>query len=161
MALDKGLLASLWGGTWDPANSRLNALISSGHLQLIVDSELQSKLAAWTSNVDEVRDNQITMRNYCSESLWSELANSGAPKVRGWGTQYPELLSVGNQATSEDRYQDIQGNLVIVDLITTKYTWTKGSVAEIENIIREANEIISSKTSVSIDGCIPGHRQIG
>ena len=67
-ALDNGMWTSIFAGTWDPAFNHLNALLSSGRLQLILDSELQAKLAAWSSIVDEVRDNplsEIMLRHPC------------------------------------------------------------------------------------------------
>ena len=140
--LDNGLFSSLFAGTWDPANSALDALLFSGRLQIIVDSELQSKLASWSSIVDEVRDNQITIRDHSASSLWSRLAELGAPNVRGWGTAVPELYQILNVETSKGRYLDIRGNLEFVDLIALKYNWTKHSVEEIDYANQEVKEII-------------------
>lgn len=141
--LDQGLSASLWAGTWDPANSVLDALISSGRLDLILNRDLRIQLAGWTSIVDEVRDNQVTIRNHCSTALWSGLARNGIPNIRGWGTQQNELHQISPEALSEVRYRNIRGNLEVVDLISMKYTWTEHSIWEIEMAIRKATEILS------------------
>jgi hypothetical protein len=142
--LDEGLFSSLFSSTWDPANSNLDALLSSGRLQIIVNPELQSKLAAWRSTVDEVRDNEVTIRDHGVSSLWSGLAENGVPNARGWALriQALELYQILNVETSKDRYRNIRGNLEIVDLIAMKYTWTLHSVGEIENAIGEVKAII-------------------
>jgi hypothetical protein len=141
--LDKGLEASMSAVTWDPANSVLDAMISSGHLPLIMDRELQNRLARWASIADEVRDNQVMIRNHTGASLWSNLVENGVPNARGAGSLYPELHTLEPELTAEHRYRNIRGNLEIVDLIAIKYAVTKFSVREIEDAIKEAKGIIS------------------
>ncbi len=140
--LDQGLFASMFAGTWDPTNSALEALISSGGLRLIQDPTLRTKLAGWSAVVDEVRDNQVTIRQHAAASLWSALAEHGAPSVRGWGWQHSELKAMLPEALGRRRYEDIRGRSEIVDLIAMKYTWTKHSVEEIEFAMSRVEEII-------------------
>jgi hypothetical protein len=141
--LDKGLEASISAITWDPSNSVLDAMISSGRLPLIMDLELQNRLAGWTSVVDEVRDNQVINRDHSEASLWSALVENGVPNARGIGSLFPELHTLEPEQIAEQRYRNIRGNLEIVDLIAIKYAVTVHSAGEIESAIQETKEILS------------------
>ena len=50
-------------GTWDPGSGARDALIASGHLELIDNLALRNHLSAWQGRVDEVRDNEQAARD--------------------------------------------------------------------------------------------------
>ena len=57
-SLDSALQALLFGGTWDPTSTVLDATVASGRLELIQGDSLRNRLAQWGSIVAEVRDNR-------------------------------------------------------------------------------------------------------
>ena len=59
----------LTSGTWDPGAGVREALIASGRLEVISNSDLRIALSAWRSVVDEVRDGELLIREYVTSAI--------------------------------------------------------------------------------------------
>jgi hypothetical protein len=120
-ALDSAAFYTAYAGTWDPGNSVLNAVISSGRLRLIRDTQLRSALAGWQAIVDETRDNQLMMREFSTQVLYSALASRGI-LLRGWNFRQgnPEWPTDPDGIT---RYERLKGDTELIDLVSTKNLW--------------------------------------
>jgi hypothetical protein len=68
--------------SFDPRTGVLDALVASGRLELIQSRELRAKLAAWDGVVEEVRDNELAMRDFGLNVITPYLARRGLPVSR-------------------------------------------------------------------------------
>lgn len=138
-SLDSAAFWTAFAGTWDPANSSLNAVLGSGRLELITSGELRTELAGWQAVVDEVRDNQVTMRTYAVQVIWPALARRGI-LMRGWNYngRYPDWPS---HSESASQYERLRGDAELIDLVSTKYTWWQGTGGELETARQAVDRI--------------------
>ena len=151
--LDSAMWAVAFAGTWDPTSSILDALLASGRLDLIQDERLRTKLAQWEAIVDEVRDNQLTMRDYLVNSLWPFLGSTGAPLARGFASMRTDLTRFNLESDARAEYSQIRGNRELYNMISIKYTWIWGSQEEIIDALQEAENIIDLiQNEISVTG---------
>jgi hypothetical protein len=141
--LDEALYFVLLAYTWDPSNSVLDALIASGKLELIQDSELRRKLASWDRTVKVVRESHLTIGDFNQSTLWPFLASKGAPLARGWGFVEKELQKYAAESSAEMQYKNIQGDQEIIDMISTNYVFISRSVSEMDRANQTVEEIIT------------------
>lgn len=141
--LDAGLYAILSGSTWDPATSVIDALLSSGRLYLVQDSELRSRLTSWKSVVDEVMDGQIVTRSLLTNTLWPLMGAKGLPLARGRGIIRPEFSDLVPETMADQQYSAIRGDQELISMISLKHNLNLNNVGEMTRTIQEAEEIIS------------------
>jgi hypothetical protein len=76
---DNLLGTALIPSTLDLGQGELESVISSGHLGLISDEDLVLKLVQWEGVLDEVRDDEIVIRNMILERFLPYLTRKGLP----------------------------------------------------------------------------------
>ena len=141
--LDRGLDASMRGDNWDPVGTVLDAMVSSGRLELIQDSELRSMLATWESVVDEVTSSENLMRDFLANTLWPLLGEKGLPLARARRisfTQYPDLVP---EAIADQQYRAIRGDQEMINMIHMRYHFRSRNIAEHNDALRRVEEILS------------------
>ena len=83
------------------------------------------------------------MRDYQVNTLWPLLGSKGVPILRGWDSRtsktFTKLLS---ESSAHLRYENLIGDLELIDMISTKHVVTKVSLGEIEKAIDEAEGIL-------------------
>ena len=81
--MDTLLRHATWSSTWKPGSGARDALIASGRLQLIDNMELRTQLAAWQGVIDELRDNELVVRQIIVTMFNPYLARRGIiPRVK-------------------------------------------------------------------------------
>ena len=63
--------------TWDPGAGVREALVTSGRLELISNSDLRVALSSWRSVVDEVRDGELLIRELVRSSIIPKASATG------------------------------------------------------------------------------------
>lgn len=77
--LDAALAATLTPPTTDLGNGVLDALISSGRIELLQNRELRARLAAWRGVIDEVLDDETMNRAFVFEKIVPYYIAEGVP----------------------------------------------------------------------------------
>jgi hypothetical protein len=156
-ALDNSIYRLLIVGTVDPGRGVRDALVSSGRLELIPNTELRLRLATWESFVDEVHENQELMRRQVESSIVPYLVSQevalarplaeGAPTSQLW----PSDLTWPEQAISEEgvetTYRRILGDSQFQSYLALNYTWLAWTVDELQLALDEAIWILEAVRS--------------
>ena len=147
--LDSALHWVLWRGTWDPPNSVLRAIQSSGRVELIQSDSLREGLARWQGIVAEIIDDHLLNLEFMLNSLWPLLAEKEAPMTRGWTYQEPRLHSLVPDDLARTQYENLRGDQQVLGMITTKRNiWSNvsrgypGGLDEALRLLRLINEQI-------------------
>ena len=98
MSVDEAIASLIAPPTTDLGNGVLDALISSGRIELLTNRELRSRLATWEGVFAEVRDDEEMSRDFVFERVIPYLVEKGVPlsKAMGaWpGTHFEKLRSI-------------------------------------------------------------------
>ena len=114
--------------TFDPAQGALQALISSGDIDLIENRELRNALTGWSSVVGELSDNEIAMREFLLMVVGPYLAEQGvsigrlnANFIRQFGLEWPAVLPSDEETARS--YDTLFRDETFESLVSTRYTW--------------------------------------
>lgn len=147
--VDTLLFDVTYAPTFDPGSGRLHALIASGEVGMIRNPELRDHLSGWQGMVDEVRDNQIAMREFILGEIVPYLASEGVPIIRNsmmQGESFPWPLR------SDDEVGPIYRRLLddsrFEALAKFRYVWLR--LDEHEDAIRFA-ESVGALIDVELD----------
>jgi hypothetical protein len=77
--LDAALAATITPPTTDLGNGVLDALISSGRIELLQNQVLRARLAAWRGVMDEVLDDETMNRNFVFDRIIPYYVGEGVP----------------------------------------------------------------------------------
>lgn len=152
VVMDTLVLAAVSATSFDPRTGALDALIASGQLDLIEDEALRIKLAAWEGVVEEVRDNEMAMRDFVLGTFIPYLGRRGVPlsrsralmRVRGLlgeqgeFTEWPGPLP--SDAEAARAYHAMLSDPEFETLLAERYTWI--NVGEFEDAIRFVDELL-------------------
>lgn len=75
--IDPSFAALIVPPTTDLGNGVLDALISAGRMELIMNRELRARLAAWRGVFEEVHDDEVMSREFVFERIIPHLARHG------------------------------------------------------------------------------------
>jgi len=92
-ALDVALAALIAPGTTDLGAGVLDALISSGRMELLTNRNLRARLAGWEGVWGEVRDDEEMARQFILDTVIPYLARWGVPlsgPIGTWPNQWPD-----------------------------------------------------------------------
>ena len=89
--IESGLGALIWAGTFNAGRGTLEAILSSGRLELIENKELRADLAQWNAVLEETQDNEIGMRDYVFTVFVPRLASWGVEIQGPFSTLAPDL----------------------------------------------------------------------
>ncbi len=156
-ALDNSIYRLLIVGTVDPGRGVRDALVSSGRLELIPNTELRLRLATWESFVDEVHENQELMRRQVEATIVPYLAAQGValtrPLAQGAPTSHlwPSDLTWPEQAITVDgaeaTYRRILGDPQFQSYLALNFTWLAWTVDELELALNEVVWILEAVRS--------------
>ena len=156
-ALDNSIYRLLIVGTVDPGRGVRDALVSSGRLELIPNTELRLRLATWESFVDEVHENQELMRRQVELAIVPYLTSQGValarPLAEGAPTSqlWPSDLTWPEQAIttggSEATYRRILDDPQFQSYLALNYTWLAWTVDELQLALDEAIWILEAVRS--------------
>jgi hypothetical protein len=113
--------------TFDPGSGVRDALIASGRLELIRDTQLRNQLVAWDGVLREVQDNEIAGRAFILDHVIPYLAEHGA-LVGGSNFQVPwKGVSEREELAA---YNAIVRDPEFFGLASTRYSYITVSVIE-------------------------------
>lgn len=162
--MDTLMDAPVMATSFDPRGGALNALIASGRLELIPNRALRVKLAGWQGVVEEVRDNEMAMRDFVLIVITPYLARKGVPlsrsralwhgrsgllgpeggELRGWPSR---LMSDGD---AERVYRELLADPTFEVLLSTRYVWV--NVGEYSDAIAFVDDLLEAiRVELGID----------
>jgi hypothetical protein len=142
--LDTALYSLLNIADWDPQGGVLEAVISSGKLEIIPEQRLRQELASWPGIVADVLDNQHLMQNFGIAGVIPALSEKGMPLSRGWSvyrSRWPGAREA-DDVSRESYYRLIQDREIRA-LAATKYTFLTNSLLDIAVAVAKAELILS------------------
>jgi len=120
--MDTLLRNATWASTWDPGSGARDALIASGRLELIDNMELRTQLAAWQGVIDELRDNELAVRQIIVTMFNPYLARRGvSPRVKAVRMAWPAPLM--SESEAERAYRDILADPEFEGMLANRYAW--------------------------------------
>ena len=127
--VDSAFRAALSAPTLDPGRGTLDALLSSGRIELIRDAELQAALTAWGRRIEEIRDGQLVIRDFVRETLVPYLAEEGVPLTRAYRALDPDRpsSSLPMEATTAS-YARVLSDVRFRSLLSYRLEWAEGTV---------------------------------
>lgn len=99
--LDKALAAVIAPPTTDLGNGVLSALISGGRIELLSNTELRARLAAWEGVIAEVHDDEDMGRTIVLDIVLPYLIRNGVP-VSGPMNTWPDNWSGPSRSVADD-----------------------------------------------------------
>lgn len=140
--VDSAVRALINAPSFDPGATTMESLLASGRLSLIHDFELRAALVEWQGVVDEVKDNELLLREFVRQSVVPYLAARHAPLGRAFSTHRDWPAPPLDPATAEERYNRILSDPEFEALLSYRFTWTLGSREEYEQAIGRAERIL-------------------
>jgi hypothetical protein len=140
--MDRYLRSLIWAPTFDPPSGARDAVIASGELETIPNAQLRAYLASWPTTIDEVRDNQLAMRDFILTTFDPYLARQGVPISR----IQPNMRDDASLPKMSDEDADQIYRRLISDpefgaLAEIRYGWFNPE--EVERAIGRAEEILN------------------
>ncbi len=92
LLVDTVLSEMLRPGTTDLGQGAIDALLSSGRIELLTDKNLRKKIAAWNSVFAEVQDDQANNSKMVYEQFFPYFAHNGIPvsaPLSAWYDDWP------------------------------------------------------------------------
>ena len=152
LVMDTLLLAVLNPATFDPRTGTLEAAKGSGQLGLVGSRELRDRLSAWDGVVEEVRDNELAMREFILSTVIPYMAERGVPLPRAWSL-LPNLGLLGERGRSRgwpgglpsdaeamQAYASLVRDPQFEILVAARYTWI--NVEEYDDAIAFVDELL-------------------
>ena len=152
VVMDSLILAVLNPATFDPRTGTLEAAKGSGQLGLIGSRELRERFSAWDGVVEEVRDNELAMREFILSTIVPYMAERGVPLPRAWAL-LPNLGLLGERGTSRgwpggltpdgeaaQAYASLVSDPEFEILVAARYTWI--NVEEYDDAIAFVDELL-------------------
>jgi len=125
----------------------LDALISSGRLEIISDNELRMKLATWSEVFNEIRDDEIRNLEFISNHVYPYMLRWHIPHSRGieiccsW-TKWP--LPTRSVTDDPDALSRLLTDPEFETLVELRFTDFSHLALEYENGIKEMNAILDA-----------------
>lgn len=143
-AVDAVLMEMLNPGTTDLGNGALNALLSSGRVEMLTNRNLRASLAAWEGVMDEVRDDQSNNSRMVYEQFIPYIVRNGI-SVNAAMSNWYEAWPIPSSALSDDseaiaELLEDPGFRVLVEL---RHGYKRHLTGEFEAAIAAAEEILS------------------
>jgi hypothetical protein len=127
---DSAIFAMLFNPTFDADGGTLAALLSSGRLELIQSRGLRTGLAAWSSVVADIRDNELFRREFEMGVLTPFFVSRGIPLSRAEATRY-EWPTVAIPDADADRiYSELFRDPSFVTIAAEKYATVVNGTGE-------------------------------
>jgi len=133
---------ALGSPTFDPPTGTILGLLSSGRLERISRAELRSALAAWPAMVEDIRENEESIRAFVTLEL--------VPALAGKGLFLGTLLSPGVPWPREDdegvwraAVPVVQADPEVRNLLAHRYHWVPVTVQEYREAQTLAQRILS------------------
>lgn len=139
--IDRVLFWTGVSGTVDAEGGTLAALLTSGRLELIENPELRERLAAWPSVMQDIRDNELLIRQYglaVSSTLvdhrisWSRAWAAGG---RSWPVRLPDDVQV------EEGYAELLRDPAFANVLAWRYGMLRNSWGEYRSAAAQAASI--------------------
>ena len=125
----------------------LDALISSGRLEIISDNDLRVKLATWSEVFNEIRDDENRNMAFISDQVYPYMLRWHIPHSRGieiccsW-TKWP--LSTRSVTDDPDALSRLLTDPEFETMVELRHTDFSHLALEYENGIREMDEILDA-----------------
>jgi hypothetical protein len=149
--VEAALLEMMAPTTSDLGNGTLDALLSSGRVEILTNSELRAKLTAWSGVMDEVWDDQVSHSKVVYEIHIPYFVSESVPvgiSMRGWYEDWPipgkpvsEIPGALKRLLEDSRFRV---------LLEINYGYKRHLTEEFEAAI-EAAESILAEIEMSID----------
>lgn len=117
-AVDSSLFYMVVVPTLDVDGGTLDALLTSGRLELIQDVRLRARLASWPRLIGDIRDNELATREFVIQVVHPLFSEYGAPLARAgeavhegsWPTEVissADAMSIYSQLIQDSRFSYI------------------------------------------------------
>ena len=148
---DRAVRGLLLFATSDRAGS-LEALLSSGRLELLHDEALRTRLAAWPATMSDVRDNELSARDWANNVVSPFMIQHGVPLARSYGLRVSDWPA---EATSDEEAARIYAALFrdpgFATLVSQAYSYRLNLVNESREAAAAAREILQAIRSNRVD----------
>lgn len=149
--VDLALMEMMRPSTTDLGNGTLDALLSSGRIEILTNRTLAAKLAAWNGVMGEVWDDQVNSSKVVYEIHLPYFVDMGIPvgsSMRGWYVEWPipgKPVSE-NPAALKRLLEDSKFQV----LLEVRYAYKRHLTGEFEAAIAAAESILA-EVEKSID----------
>lgn len=125
----------------------LDALISSGRLEIISDNDLRVKLATWSEVFNEIRDDEMRNLTFISDQVFPYMLRWHIPQSGGIGiccswTKWP--LPTRSVTDDPDALSRLLTDPEFETMVELRFTDFSHLALEYENGIREMDEILAA-----------------
>ena len=125
----------------------LDALISSGRLEIISDNDLRVKLATWREVFNEIRDDEIRNINFIADLVYPYMLRWHIPQSRGIEiccsfTEWP--LPTKSVVDDPDMLSRLLADPEFEVMVEFRYTDFSHLALEYENGVRKMDEILGA-----------------
>jgi hypothetical protein len=151
LLIDKVLSEMLRPGTTDLGQGAIDALLSSGRIELLSDKNLRTSIAAWNGVFDEVRDDQANNSKMVYEQFIPYFARNGVPASAAMSIWYQDW-PVTPRSVSDDpaALARLLQDPEFRSLVEVRYGYKIHLTSEFENALSATMEILA-KIDDSLD----------
>lgn len=144
ITVDEAIANLISPPTTDLGNGVLNALISSGRIELLGNRELRARLAAWEGVFGEVRDDEEMSRDFVFDRVIPFLVQHGVPvskAMSAWpGTDFEQDRSI---ADYPDRYARFLQDPQLAVILEARMGFKMHTTGEYQAAMQAVDEILA------------------
>ena len=139
---DTALFFLTSAATSDPS-ANLEALLSSGRLELLSDPDLREQLASWPATMSDIRDNELSVRDWMNNVVSPFLIERGVPLSRAQRAVQGEWPVPALSDTEASRlYDELLREQSFSTLVSIAYAYRRNQVNESRGAAEAAREIL-------------------
>lgn len=140
LTVDEALGLLIGPPTTDLGSGVLDALVSAGRIQVLSNTELRIKLAAWEGVFEEVRDDEIIGRNFVFDRVIPYLIRWGVPLTRAFDyVRIQSRMSIEDDPVALSRLLADPEFQTILDV---RYGFKSHTTIEYESALEAVDEIL-------------------
>jgi hypothetical protein len=143
-AADLAFFALLSSATTDQGGN-LEALLSSGRLELLRDEALRARLAAWPATMSDIRDNELSTRDWSNIVVSPFMIQHGVPIARAYEARNPDWpTEVMSDGEASRLYAQLFRDPGFAALVSQAYSFRRNHVGESREAATAAREIVQA-----------------
>jgi hypothetical protein len=143
-SVDRALAALISPPTTDLGAGVLDALISSGRMELLTNRKLRVRLAAWEGVFEEVRDDEVMSRQFVFATVLPYLIRWGVP-LSGPMSTWPDQWSGSFRSVADDpeALARLLSDPEFASLLETRYGFKRHASGEYRAAIEAVDGILA------------------
>lgn len=144
-AVDSAIFYMVVVPTFDSEGGTLDALLTSGRLELISDVRVRSRLASWPLIIADIRDNELATREFVIQIAHPLFSEYGVPLSRAseavHGGSWPTSVLPGADAAAV--YSKLARDPRFTYVVSQRYMMTANSVREYSSAAEAAEGLLA------------------